>query len=133
MLEVSEPNQVAHIELVGRPVTAMGDPDRIRQIVRNLISNALRYGGDNISIKLSNHDTTASVFVFDNGLGIPEQDQERIFQAYQRAHNAPGLAGSLGLGLAISRQIARLMGGDLTYCYQNGRSTFELTLPVQRR
>ena len=69
------------------------------------------------------------MLVSDNGSGIPEQDQERIFHPYQTAHNTPGLTGSLGLGLAISRQIARLMNGDLTYRHQDGLSTFELALP----
>lgn len=129
VLEAFEHDQVDHIGLAGDSVRAAGDPDRVRQIIRNLISNALRYGGDTIHIEVSEDETTAKVFVADNGKAIPEEDRERIFQPYQRAHNAPGLAGSLGLGLAISRQLAHLMGGDLTYRHQNGQSIFELSLP----
>jgi signal transduction histidine kinase len=55
-------------------------------------------------------------------------DRERIFESYQKAHDAPGLAGSIGLGLAISRTLARLMDGDLTYTYENGSSVFESSL-----
>ena len=62
--------------------------------------------------------------------GVPEDDRERIFEPYASAHGVAGHPGSIGLGLAISRKLARLMGGDLTYRYQDGESVFEFTLPV---
>jgi len=128
-LEAFEDERVNHIALVGHSVRACGDPHRVRQIVRNLISNALRYGGEAIRVEVSADTTSANVLVCDNGPPIPVADRERIFEQYQRAHNAPGLAGSLGLGLAISRQLARRMDGDLTYRHENGESIFELSLP----
>jgi signal transduction histidine kinase len=67
--------------------------------------------------------------VRDNGRGIPLDERERIFDPYERAHDAPGLTASMGLGLTISRGLARLMGGDLTYRYEGGESIFELLLP----
>jgi signal transduction histidine kinase len=129
VLESFERHQVAHIELAGPSARAVGDPDRVRQVIRNLVSNALRYGGDAIRVEVLSGGTNAKVLVCDTGIAIPEQDRERIFEPYQRAHNAPGLAGSIGLGLAISRQLAQLMGGDLTYRHQNGESIFEFALP----
>jgi signal transduction histidine kinase len=129
VLESFEPTGVSGIELVGDSLGAVGDPDRVRQIVRNLISNALRYGGDNIRMTLSDSGAVAKVSVCDDGAALPVGDRARIFQPYQRAHNVPGLADSLGLGLAISRQLAQLMGGDLTYRHENGESIFELSLP----
>ena len=129
VLESFERDHVAHIELTGPSVRAVGDPDRVRQIIRNLVSNALRYGGDTIRIEVLSGDTSVTLLVCDNGTAIPERDRERIFQPYQRAHNSPGLADSIGLGLAISRQLAQLMGGDLTYRHQNGESIFEFALP----
>lgn len=128
-LEAFEYKQVSHIALVGHSVRAEGDPHRVRQIVRNLISNALRYGGDTMRVEVSSDTTTAKVLVCDNGSPIPARDRERIFEHYQRAHNVPGLVESLGLGLAISRQLARRMGGDLTYRHEGGEAIFELTLP----
>lgn len=110
-------------------IRTIGDPDRIRQVIRNLITNAVRYGGPTIRLEVSS-DTVSRIRVCDDGEPILDTDRERIFQAYQRAHNAPGIAGSLGLGLAISRQLARLMGGDLTYSHEQGESIFELTLPI---
>ena len=129
VLDAFDSSRISQIDAIGLPVRAIGDPDRVRQIIRNLITNAVRYGGHAIAVRLVS-DGVARVLVCDNGTEIPEQDQERIFQAYQRAHNAPGIAGSLGLGLAISRQLARLMNGDLTYRYENHQSVFELTLPI---
>jgi len=121
---------IERVSLSGEAVQAIGDPERIRQIVRNLVSNALRYGGEVIRVDVCCDAVNAQLRVCDSGTAIPEQDSERIFEPYHRAHNAPGLAGSLGLGLAISRQLAQLMGGELTYRRTDGENTFELTLPV---
>ncbi len=129
VLEGFNRDQMARIGFLNaQDVRAMGDPDRIRQIVRNLITNALRYGGDDVHVEVVGEEQTG-ILVCDNGPGIPDQDRERIFQPYQRAHNAPGVAGSLGLGLSISRKLARLMDGDLVYRHDRHRSIFELSLP----
>ena len=109
---------------------ANADPLRFRQIVRNLILNAIRYGGNIIRIETRTSGDGAFVYVWDNGEGIPESRRETVFLPYQRAHTAAGLPGSVGLGLSISRQLARLMGGDLTYGYESGWSVFTLRLPL---
>jgi len=120
----------ARIEISGESVQGVGDPDRVRQIVRNLLTNAQRYGGDTIRLELDAGDDRAILRVCDDGAGVPEDDRERIFEAYASAHGANAHAGSVGLGLAISRKLARLMGGDLTYRYADGESIFELALPL---
>jgi signal transduction histidine kinase len=61
---------------------------------------------------------------------VPEDARGRIFEPYASAHGSDAPSGSIGLGLAVSRELARLMGGDLTYRYEDGRSVFELTLPL---
>ena len=106
----------------------LGDPGRVRQILRNLISNALRYGGDRIRV-IVGADSSHLVQVRDNGPGIPSEERERMFHPYQRAHDAPGVTASMGLGLTISRSLARLMNGDLEYRHEDGESVFELMLP----
>lgn len=116
------------IEIIGPPVIAIGDPGRVRQILRNLLTNASRHGGDNIQVRMHATATTAAIQVCDDGPGIPEQDREAIFEPYHQFPTTPGLPGSVGLGLTVSRTLARLMGGDLTYRHQNGTSIFELTL-----
>jgi signal transduction histidine kinase len=118
-----------HIEVDGPPVGAIGDPARIRQILRNLISNALRYGGDRVRVTVIGADSTARVLVTDNGPGVPREEHERIFEPYHRAHDKPGLTASIGLGLSISRKLARLMDGDLVYRRETGVTIFELLLP----
>ncbi|MBK5267475.1 MAG: GAF domain-containing protein [Acidimicrobiia bacterium] len=117
------------IDFTGESVRVSGDPARVRQILRNLVSNAVRYGGDQIRVSVSRHASFAQVTVIDKGSGVPDQDQEAIFEPYQRAHNAPGLTASIGLGLTISRQLARLMDGDVTYRRVADESIFTLTLP----
>ncbi len=129
VVEALNGDLAADLELTGRSVWANGDPDRIRQIVRNLISNAFRYGGDRVRVEVLGGAVTSSVLVCDDGPAIPEEDRERIFQRFQRAHAAPPVANSIGLGLVISRELAQLMGGDLTYTHHNGESIFELSIP----
>jgi signal transduction histidine kinase len=118
------------IEFTGPTVHTIGDPARVRQILRNLISNALRYGGEQIQICVDSDASTGQVMVIDNGIGVPPEEQEAIFEPYRRAHNSPSLTASMGLGLSISRQLAQLMDGDLTYRRDPGKSIFALTLPI---
>ena len=104
------------------------DPIRVRQIIRNLLTNALRYGGPNIEVAMASTPGAVTVEVRDDGPGIPLADRERIFAAYERAHHKAGQPGSVGLGLTVSRTLAELMGGSLTYDYTD-RSVFRLELP----
>jgi signal transduction histidine kinase len=108
---------------------ALGDPSRVRQIIRNLVTNAVRYGGDSIWINLSDDDAVARLAVIDNGVGVSAEDRERVFEPYWQAHRDPGQPSSLGLGLALSGDLARLMDGDLVYRREAAQTVFELTLP----
>jgi signal transduction histidine kinase len=112
-----------------QPVDVFADPLRLRQIIRNLLTNAHRYGGDPIEVRVGNGSGQAFLQVVDHGPGIPESMRDQVFLAYRSAAEVPGRTASIGLGLTVSRQLARLMGGDVTYHY-NGESVFELTLPV---
>jgi two-component system, OmpR family, sensor kinase len=112
------------------PTVAYADPARIRQIVRNLLTNAMRYGGDQIVVRSGGSETCAILEVIDNGSGVPESDAERIFVEYQTAHPATTQPGSVGLGLPISRKLARMMGGDVTYLRSDGWTRFRVVLPV---
>lgn len=111
------------------PVFAKGDPTRIRQIIRNLLSNAERYGGDHVRVVGCRSGNTAAIEVCDNGNGLPVVDWDRIFEPYHKAHRMKGQPESVGIGLAVSRQLAELMGGTLDYRYTGGVSVFRLTLP----
>ena len=113
-------------------VLAWADPLRLRQIVRNLLTNARRYGGPNVTIEAGRTSTGTFLRVTDDGAGIPPADREKVFQPYTRAGGDVAMPGSIGLGLPVSRRLARLMGGDLVYQYEDG-SVFELTLPDPAR
>lgn len=130
VLAAKSPDPRKTIEVRGSTSSASGDPLRVRQIIRNLISNALRYGGDEISITISTKASQHTLTVSDNGPGIPQELQHRIFEPYVRAggNNVPQQA--VGLGLTVSRNLARLMGGDLQYRRVSGATVFELALPV---
>ncbi len=104
------------------------DSVRVRQILRNLLTNAVRYGGTNIEARMSSSRGAVAVEIVDDGAGIPEADRERIFEAYERAHDTPGQPGSVGIGLTVSRALAELMGGSLTYRFDT-KSVFTLELP----
>jgi PAS domain S-box-containing protein len=115
-------------ELTGPTVKGWGDPARVRQILRNLISNAFRYGGESIELTTYQSGAHACLAVVDDGPGVPPDQHDRIFEPFQRATNREGLTASIGLGLTVSRKLAHLMEGELTYRRENGRSVFELQL-----
>lgn len=107
----------------------LGDPARVRQILRNLLTNAERYGGPHVAIVVRGHRGWICVDVADDGPGLPHLEWERIFEPYQRAHVNPGQPESVGIGLTISRQLAELMGGSLRYSRDDDMSVFRLCLP----
>lgn len=107
---------------------ALGDASRIRQIIRNLVTNAFRYGGDRVRITSDHHHGHVVLIVADDGPPIATSTSEAIFEPYARAHEREGVTASVGLGLTISRQLATLMGGRLAYRHEGGWSEFLLTL-----
>ncbi|HWB88909.1 MAG TPA: HAMP domain-containing sensor histidine kinase [Acidimicrobiia bacterium] len=116
------------ITVSGDGLRAWADPLRVRQIIRNLLTNAIRYGGDHISVTMEDRDGVALLAVADDGRGIDETEAKLIFERYYRSAQSPVQPGSVGIGLAVSRQLAEMMGGTLTYCPSPAR--FELTLPL---
>lgn len=109
----------------GAGATVHADPVRVRQIVRNLLTNAGRHGGLLIQATVE----PGMVTVRDDGPPVPESERERMFQAYERVHQRAGTPDSVGLGLTVCRRLSRLMGGDVTYEHDGVWSTFRLTLP----
>ena len=109
---------------------AHADALRFRQIVRNLLTNAARYGGGKVWIETRRGPGRVVVSVIDNGKGVPADQEASIFEAYQRAHNAVGQPASVGLGLSVARKLARMMGGDLRYRRIDDTTSFELSLPL---
>lgn len=120
---------VGQVAVTGPDVDALADPVRIRQVLRNLLSNARRYGGDSVAVILDSTESQVRIVVSDNGSGVPPRDRERIFEPYQRSRPKDGLTAAIGVGLTVARRLARLMGGDLSYSYRGGWSRFEFSLP----
>jgi signal transduction histidine kinase len=108
---------------------AWADPLRVRQIARNLISNAGRYGGGEVNVSVRPEGASVVLCVSDNGPGIAEKDRDWVFEAYGRSRGVSGRPGSVGLGLTVSRYLAEAMGGALTYERDQGVSSFILRLP----
>lgn len=123
-------DRVSRIVVTGGPAHARGDPARVRQIVRNLVTNALRYGGDTIEIRVAATERRGSIAVADDGVGVTADQMTHIFEPYHSAHTHEGMTASVGLGLTVSRKLARLMGGDVDYRRPAGETVFELTLPI---
>ncbi len=120
------------VEVVASTVrSAWADPLRTRQIIRNLFTNAVRYGGERVRLEIGEDGDEVHVRACDDGDVIPAGDRTLIFEAYHRAHNTPSQPGSVGLGLTVARKLARLMGGDLVYRAEEG-NVFEMTLPAAR-
>lgn len=117
----------------GGSLTAWADPLRVRQILRNLMTNAIKYGGDRVTVGLRVDGDSATMMVADNGAGVDEHEATLIFERYYRSSQSPTQPGSVGIGLAVSRQLAEMMGGTLTYIRGDGaQHRFELTLPLVR-
>jgi signal transduction histidine kinase len=112
---------------------AVADADRVRQIMINLMTNASKYSPSGASATARCGETPAGAFVeiTDAGHGIPDDQQESLFEPFvQLPAGTDRRNGGVGLGLAIARQLARGMGGDLTVQSQLGTgSTFTLSLP----
>jgi two-component system phosphate regulon sensor histidine kinase PhoR len=112
---------------------ASGDRDRLQQVLVNLLDNAVKYAGvSNVTIRVDAVNGAIRIAVADRGPGIPFTDQERIFEKFYRAD--PQLAqapGGTGLGLYISRELVRRMGGRLWVSSQLGDgATFTVELPL---
>ncbi len=120
------------IEIQGEAPRVWADGLRLRQILRNLLTNAARYGGDKVWIELSTTGTHCSISVMDDGDGVPPGHEEEIFQAYQSAHQPGTQPGSFGLGLSVARKIAEMGGGTLTYHRGNGHTAFRLNVPLRK-
>jgi len=116
------------LEAPTEPAFVRADPRRSRQIIRNLVNNAINHGGDEIVVRVEHDDGSVKVRVCDNGDPISDEDVRQIFQAFKTGSRSSHPS-SVGLGLPVARQLAKLMGGDVTYQHQNGNSVFTLRLP----
>lgn len=140
-VEVIDPDRVMTVQPVDGPTLVQGDEDRLRQVMDNLLSNAIRYspGGSPIDVVIDAPDDVASailrVRVIDRGPGLSPEDAERVFDRLYRTDEARSrVDGGSGLGLAIVRSIVEAHGGVAFVESDPGSgSTFGFTLPAATR
>ena len=106
-------------------LTALVDPLVVDRVVSNLLTNAVRYGKPPIVVSAASVNGDLRIAVEDQGDGVPEEMQPRLFERFERAADATGP----GLGLAIARAYARAHGGDVVYVPQTEGARFELIVP----
>jgi signal transduction histidine kinase len=119
------------IAVEGKPATVRGDPTLLRRMIRNLIDNARRHGGDTApAISVDVTGPWVMIAVRDHGHGVPEPERERIFEPFYRLAGSAESGRGSGLGLALVRQIARHHGGEVR-CEgaEGGGSRFLVALP----
>lgn len=110
----------------------MADSGRTTQIIRNLVVNACKYGGDNVTIESRRLPNAIVLSVVDDGEGVSPEDVERIFQPFASIAKSTQALPSVGLGLYVSASLARAMGGTLNYRRHNNLTAFDLALPTAR-
>ena len=118
-------------EVGPEPLAAQADPEKLRQVLDQLVSNAVKYSPDGgvVSVSAQRRQDTVEVAVADEGVGIPASERERIFAKFYKAGGGQGT----GLGLFIAQGLVREMGGRIWVDSEEGRgSRFAFELPVAR-
>src|SRR5579884_3947817 len=123
------------VDLPDEPLAAKADPEKLRQVCTILVENAIRYSpeGGTVTVGAARHEDMVEVSVADEGIGIPQSDQEQIFRKFYRGSDAElrAGAGGTGLGLFIARGLVTAMGGRIWVSSQEGEgSRFAFELPA---
>jgi len=118
----------------GESFQVMADEKLLRHMVLNLLSNAVKYSPDHtpITLELDCRDRQITIHVTDRGIGIPTEDQVKLFEAFHRAHNVGNISGT-GLGLVIAKRAVQAHQGQIAFVSEPGvGTTFTITLPLER-
>ena len=118
------------IELSCEPAVIRADSVRFRQIVRNLLSNAGKYGGPNVRVLGYVEGRTYVCEVIDDGGGVPDEIGERLFERFVHQGQQTAVRGSVGLGLSIVHALAQGMGGSVSYRRVNNDTHFAVRMPL---
>jgi len=136
-LHLRESGFTTRWEAAPGPYPVVGDEDALAQILVNLLSNAEKYCAEHKEVELHSYidDGHVCVSVLDRGLGVPDGEERKIFEAFYRAHDSlsSGIQGS-GLGLTLACRLAREHGGEIVYARRkDGGSSFTLRIPCAGR
>jgi signal transduction histidine kinase len=130
----SHSSHMLDLELPDTPLVVNGDRDRIAQVIGNLLSNAIKYSpaDGRVHVRLELDDDGAHLSVVDEGMGIPEDDHDRVFEKFYRGADAASAIGGTGLGLAVAREIVTSHGGEIGVESEARQgSTFTVRLPIE--
>lgn len=138
LLRIEEAGLVYDRHPCGSDIAVRADPNRLQQILLNLLTNAAKFTpkGGYISIRCERAGDVIYIHVADTGPGIPPEQRQRIFDPFVQLdrRRVDSVAGGIGLGLAISRELARAMGGDITVDSTVGKgSVFTVKLPTMEK
>jgi signal transduction histidine kinase len=131
--QVANNHQILVVDIHDSLPLITADESRLRQVLLNLLNNAIKFtpSGGQILLRARSTPETLTVEVQDTGRGIDESEQERLFQPYNRIEEDRQHFSGLGLGLALSKQLIDLHGGKLSVVSQKGKgSTFSFVLAV---
>jgi len=118
------------IEVSCAPAVMRADAVRYRQILRNLVNNAGKYGGPNVRVLGSVEGRTYLCEVIDDGDGVPDEISDRLFERFVHQGQQTAVRGSVGLGLSIVHALAQGMGGSVSYRRMNDQTHFAVRMPL---
>lgn len=130
----SEHDVKINLKLTNLPKTVTSDSDLLYQIFENLLSNAVKYSkdGQEVEFDLSEEDSHLIANITDHGIGIPEKEQDQLFDRFFRAKNVGIIEGS-GLGLSIVKKCVDVLDGQITFkSKQNQGTTFFVKIPIKK-
>lgn len=135
---IKRSNLEVHAQIAGKLPLLRSDRSKVKQIVLNLLSNALKFTpAGSVTIKVSQDSAAGSIVVAvaDTGVGIAREDQGKVFEDFRQLDSSPARGyGGTGLGLSICRRLSQMLGGTIELKSEVGRgSTFLLSLPVKSR
>jgi two-component system phosphate regulon sensor histidine kinase PhoR len=122
------------VQAEGSSIPIPLDPDRMEQVLINLLHNAIKFtpAGGRIDVRVSQAGRETTIEVADTGIGIPAEELERLFERFYKSDRARRSEGT-GLGLAIAKHIVQAHGGTITVESEEGHgSTFRIVLPGRR-
>ncbi len=129
--QASRDRRLIQLTLTNAGDPVYGDPKLLRHILANLLSNAIKYSPEDspVVFTITGQEEDILFEVKDHGIGIPRQDQDKLFGVFHRASNVEGLPGT-GLGLAIVKQSVELHGGQIAWASEEGEgTTFRVSIP----
>jgi signal transduction histidine kinase len=133
---VVSPSHSLRLEVDDDSYQGFWDRDRLEQVMNNLVSNAIKYSpeGGEVTVSTSRQDSEVKINVSDQGVGIPSEDQDHLFERFYRGKGPARDVSGLGLGLYVTRRIVEAHGGVITVrSVPDVGSEFSFTLPLARR